>query len=341
MKTGIAFYPFGRFDDRNCYIKNIKKILSEKHRLSAYAHGISAIGAVRRNRYLFLNWFEYYLTLTDKLILLLARAMQREIIWTFHDSLPHENETKKAEKNLYFMCRISTSIILLSRESKTELARLAKNRSDILKKAVYIPHINYCSDYLPGENTPERTADSPFTFLYFGNIRPYKNLELLIRTFRKLDGMNVFLIIAGSPLNVTYAKKIKSLCGDDPQIHLDFRYIPNREVFDYMQRADVVVLPHDKRSGMNSGAMIAAFSCRKPVIISDIAMARDYADKAYVYQYHYHSAKDHGAKLSEAMHNAYSAGRDKNLALGEAAYQDVILYNSKAVIQKGLQALLP
>lgn len=25
MKTGIAFYPYGRFDDRNCYIKNTKK----------------------------------------------------------------------------------------------------------------------------------------------------------------------------------------------------------------------------------------------------------------------------------------------------------------------------
>ncbi|MBD5482518.1 MAG: glycosyltransferase family 4 protein [Lachnospiraceae bacterium] len=341
MKTGIAFYPFGRFDDKNCYIKSTKKILSEKHRLSAYVHGTGAISAVRRNRYLFLNWFEYYLTLTDKLILLLARVMRRKIIWTFHDALPHEDETKKAERNLYFMCRISTSIILLSRESKTELARIAKNRSDVLKKAVYIPHINYCEDYLPGKDTIERTADSPFTFLYFGNIRPYKNLELLIRTFRSFKGTNAFLIIAGSPMNAKYAKKIKSLCGDDPQIHLDFRYIPDKEVYDYMQKADAVVLPHDKRSGMNSGAMIAAFSCRKPVIISDIAMARDYADKAYVYQYHYHSAKDHGAKLSEAMHHAYSAGRDKNLALGEDAYQDVMFYNSKEVIRKRLQELLP
>lgn len=341
MKTGIAFYPYGRFDDKNCYIKNTKKILSANHRLSGYVHGAGALKAVRQNRYLFLNWFEYYLTLTDRLILLLARLMGRKIIWTFHDALPHEDETKKAERNLYFMCRISTSIILLSRASKTELARIAKNRPDILKKTIYIPHINYCDNYLPGKNTVKRSEDSPFTFLYFGNIRPYKNLELLIRTFHSFDGMNAFLIIAGSPMDAKYAKKIKSLCGDHPQICLDFRYIPDSEVFDYMQRADVVVLPHDKRSGMNSGAMIAAFSCRKPVIISDIAMARDYADKAYVYQYHYHSVKDHGAKLSEAMHRAYSAGRDQNLALGEAAYQDVQTDNSRDIVQEKLRRILP
>ena len=341
MKTGIAFYPFGRFDGKNCYIKSTKKILSEKHRLSAYVHGTGAISAVRRNRYLFLNWFEYYLTLTDKLILLLARLMGRKIIWTFHDALPHEDETKKAERNLYFMCRISTSIILLSRASKTELARIAKNRSDVLTKAVYIPHINYCEDYLPGKDTPERTADSPFTFLYFGNIRPYKNLELLIRTFRSFNGMNAYLIIAGSPMNAQYAKKIKRLCGDDPQIHLDFRYVPDKEVFDYMQKADVVVLPHDKRSGMNSGAMIAAFSCRKPVIISDIAMARDYRKKEYVYQYSYQCADEHEAALKETMLRAYEAGREQNRDLGMTAYHEVQLYNSKDIVQEKLQGILP
>lgn len=341
MKTGIAFYPYGRFDDKNCYIKSTKKILSEKYRLSAYVHGIGAVRAVRQNRCLFLNWFEYYLTITDRLILLLARLMGRKIIWTFHDALPHEDETRKAERNLYFICRVSTNIILLSRASRTELARIAQNRQDILKKTVYIPHINYCDDYLPGANPPACSVDSPFTFLYFGNIRPYKNLELLIRTFRSFDGMNARLIIAGSPMDAKYAKKIKSLCGSHPQICLDFRYVPDSEVFDYMQKADVVVLPHDKRSGMNSGAMIAAFSCRKPVIISDIAMARDYAGKAFVYQYHYRSLKDHGDRLSEAMHRAYTAGRDKNLALGEAAYQDVQLNNSRDIVREKLQALLP
>lgn len=341
MKTGIAFYPYGRFDDKNCYIKSTKKILSEKYRLSAYVHGIGAVRAVRQNRCLFLNWFEYYLTITDRLILLLARLMGRKIIWTFHDALPHEDETRKAERNLYFICRVSTNIILLSRASRTELARIAQNRQDILKKTVYIPHINYCDDYLPGANPPACSVDSPFTFLYFGNIRPYKNLELLIRTFRIFDGMNARLIIAGSPMDAKYAKKIKSLCGSHPQICLDFRYVPDSEVFDYMQKADVVVLPHDKRSGMNSGAMIAAFSCRKPVIISDIAMARDYAGKAFVYQYHYRSLTDHGDRLSEAMHRAYTAGRDKNLALGEAAYQDVQLNNSRDIVREKLQALLP
>lgn len=341
QKSTIAFYPYGPEDEKNCYIKNIKTILSERGRLQPFVHGVKTIPVMLKSRCIFLNWFENKLTTADKFTLLLARLLRKKIIWTFHNVLPHGGENATGKKNLYFMCRVSTDIILLSRASRTELSRLADGSAGVLKKAVYIPHINYCNNYLPGTRGAADRPEGTFVFLYFGNIRPYKNLEMLIHTFHDFGDRNAMLVIAGNPMDAQYAKKIRALCAGNEHICLDFQYIPDSKVFDYMQTADVVILPYDKRSSLNSGAMIAAFSCKKPVIVPDIAMARDYQEKEYVYQYHYRCSKEHEAALKDAMLRAYEAGKDKNLALGEAAYQDVMLFNSMAVIQKEFQTLLP
>ncbi len=342
MKKGkhrkrIAFFPY---KSQNAYIVNIQRILEKYAALIPYEHKKSAFSAIWKSSCIFLNWYENELTAMDRFTLLLGRVLQKKIVWTFHNVLPHSGEIKKGRNDLYFMCRVSTDIILLSHASRKELARLVGNRSGILKKAVYIPHINYCNNYLPEKCDVAPLTDDSFVFLYFGNIRPYKNLEMLIRTFHDLKDRNAVLVIAGNPVNVQYAKKIKSLCEGNRRIRLDFQYIPDCKVFDYMQTADVVVLPYDKRSSMNSGAMIAAFSCRKPVIIPDIAMARDYVDKAYVYQYHYRSEKEHETKLKETMIKAYEAGRKQNLSLGADAYREVKLYNSAQIIQQKLLEIL-
>ena len=335
-KQGVAFYPYDQAANQNCYIKNMKDILLEFCSLYPFSHGIETLHSMLHSRFIFLNWFENELTIEDRFILLLARMLHKKIIWTFHNALPHEGESRQDRKSLYFMCRISTDIILLSHASRWELSLLVREKKGILKKAFYIPHVNYCDNYMLSKSNASYSIREPFTFLYFGNIRPYKNLELLIHTFHKLFDKNAVLLIAGNPMDAQYAKKIKSLCKDNEQIRLDFQYIPDSKVFDYMQKADVLVLPYNKRSSMNSGAMIAAFSCRKPVIVPDIAMARDYSDKEYVYQYHYRSAREHGKKLGEAMQRAYQTGRERNNTLGLTAYQDVRRYNSKDIVRERL-----
>lgn len=336
-KKSIAFFPY---KSQNAYITNMEQILEKRAVLVPFEHGKSAFRNIWKSSCIFLNWYENDLTNTDRFALLLAKVIHKRIVWTFHNALPHGAELKKGRNNLYFMCRISTDIILLSHASKTEFAQLVNCNPNIMKKTVYIPHINYCNNYLSVKCDSAPFEDGPFVFLYFGNIRPYKNLEMLIHTFFDLGDINAMLVIAGKPANTQYAKKLESLCNGSKRIHLDFRYIPDNKVFDYMQTADVVVLPYDKRSSLNSGAMIAAFSCKKSVIVPDIAMAKDYADKEYVYQYHYRIAKEHEKKLKETMLKAYKNGRVRNQALGVSAYEDVKQYNSEEIVQKKLLELL-
>lgn len=337
----IAFYPYEKKNSNsmNLYIKNIEKILENKGTLYSYEHGLKSIGSMLKCKYIFLNWYENGVTLVDYCVLILARLLRKKIVWTFHNKIPHDScNLAREKKKIFFISRISTHILILSKHSRKELYRISGEQ--VASKVVYVPHINYCNDYKPTKCSEEvKKIESEFTFLYFGQIRPYKNIEVLIRAFAEMKGKCVKLIIAGKPYDAEYAKKIRDMCINCFHIVLDYRFIPDQKVYDYMQSADVVILPYNKQSSMNSGAMIAAFSCRKPVIVPDIAMARDYSNKEYVYMYHYQNQEQHIKELNRVMEQAYLQGKEKNRKLGEQAYLDVKEKNSSEEVTRCLSVV--
>ena len=68
----------------------------------------------------------------------------------------------------------------------------------------------------------------------------------------------------------------------------------------YMNIADVLVLPYNVESGMNSGVMLMAFSYKTTVIVSDIAMADEYDDNL-IYKYSYDDKASHIENLAKKM----------------------------------------
>ncbi len=338
-KNTIAFYPYVDSGSQS-YIRNMEDILKNcGAKLLPYIHGVKTIPNMFRSKYIFLNWFENDLTILDRSCIVLAGLLGKKVIWTFHNKVPHDSpDYAVAKENISFMARFATHILILSHNSRKELKEVAGG--SVLKKTVYMPHIHYCNVYKPtGKSENDGTLSKEFVFLYFGLVRPYKNIELLIEAFTISPIPNAKLLIAGKPSDVQYAKKIKELCKKSDNIELDLHYIPDQKVYQYMQKADAIVLPYDKKSSMNSGAMIAAFSCKKPVIVPDIAMARDYTDKEYVYRYGYKNVTEHVERLCDAMKQAYSQGKEKNTAFGETAYQDVLEKNSEKMVLKSLEQI--
>lgn len=336
-KKDMAFYPYIEHR-RQSYIWNMMNILRRQGvKLHSYMHGIKNLENLMKCRYIYLNWFEDELTLYDKGCLIAARLMGKKIIWVFHNRVPHDSsDYAKDVKKMFFMSKVATYILLHSNNSRKQLKEIGG--AGAAKKAVYVPHINYCNDYKPSVNEKENDS-SAFVYLYFGKVKPYKNIELLVKAFEMLSDSNAKLIIAGKASDEQYAEKIRELCVNN-NIELDLRHISDKEVYEYMQRADVVVLPYDKKSSMNSGAMIAAFSCKKPVIVPDIAMARDYKGKDYVYMYGYKDEAQHIEELVSAMHFACDIGKEQNKMNGEQAYKDVKVYNDADAVRKALSHVL-
>jgi len=112
-----------------------------------------------------------------------------------------------------------------------------------------------------------------FTILYFGMIREYKGVSLLIKAFNKLpidisNRMN--LIIAGEDwgddrelLHVLNNSRYRD------RIIFKSEFIPDYMVSKYFAAADVVVLPYLRTCG--SGVVNIAIAQGKPIITSELA----------------------------------------------------------------------
>ena len=104
--------------------------------------------------------------------------------------------------------------------------------------------------------------------LFFGLIRTYKGLDILLEAFGKLDE-SYQLIIAGEPYGSfeRYQEIIDSLPNKD-RIRMCLKYIKDSEVKDYFSAADLAVLPY--RSATQSGISSVSYHFDVPMIVTDV-----------------------------------------------------------------------
>lgn len=109
--------------------------------------------------------------------------------------------------------------------------------------------------------------------LFFGLIRDYKGLDLLLQAFDALDG-SFHLVVAGEPYGDF--GKYRELIGANrnaERIHLHTRFIPDVEVPLFFGAADAVVLPY--RSATQSGVTAIAYHFGLPVVATDVGGLRE------------------------------------------------------------------
>lgn len=104
--------------------------------------------------------------------------------------------------------------------------------------------------------------------LFFGLIRDYKGLDLLIESCKGLD-RRYHLVVAGEPYG-DFGKYRHMLEGHPLQgnIHVHDRFIGDDEVPAFFSAADAVVLPY--RSATQSGITAIAYHFGLPVVATDV-----------------------------------------------------------------------
>lgn len=134
-----------------------------------------------------------------------------------------------------------------------------------------VPNKNHYYTPLPLENYGISTVLPPtdvIRFLFFGYIKEYKRLDLLINSFLelKISGIkNIELYIAGSCDNWDY---YKSLITDNTGIKARIGMIPNKDIPDLVSSCHYMVLPY--KDGAQSGVLNLAYQYNIPAIVSDI-----------------------------------------------------------------------
>ncbi|MBM3412769.1 MAG: glycosyltransferase [Bacteroidetes bacterium] len=107
--------------------------------------------------------------------------------------------------------------------------------------------------------------------LFFGFIRPYKGLDLLLAAMQmqQIRSLNIKLLIAGEfyENEVHYRQLIQDYQLQD-QVILRTHFIPDEQVGFYLSAADVVVQPY--KTATQSGVTPLAYYFKKPMIVTNV-----------------------------------------------------------------------
>jgi glycosyltransferase involved in cell wall biosynthesis len=132
-----------------------------------------------------------------------------------------------------------------------------------------IPHGAF--DYLTRqhEETPlpaELAAVDGPVILFFGLVRPYKGVDVLLDAFKSVRGAELWIV--GRPLGVSLDPLRQAASSAPGRVRFVPRFVGDHELPAYFRRADVVALPH--RDAEQSGVLFAALAFGKAIVMSDV-----------------------------------------------------------------------
>jgi D-inositol-3-phosphate glycosyltransferase len=198
-----------------------------------------------------------------------------KIIGLIDNIIPHEKRLGDRPLAQYFASACA-AFVVMSRAVEEEMTHFTK------RPIAYIPHPIY-DTY--GEKSERSEAikilqldDNQRYILFFGFIRQYKGLDLLLEAMEIVkkhfytegsSKLNLKLIVAGEFYEdeTFYRDKIKTLgIENDVIVHADF--IPTDAVRHYFAVADLVVQPY--RTATQSGISQVAYHFEKPMIVTNV-----------------------------------------------------------------------
>lgn len=188
------------------------------------------------------------------------------VISILDNVIPHEKRFFDKPLTGYFL-KGSTGFVTLCHEVARDLNGF---RPDAPCRTLFHPLYSHFGNPLPREEAERKLGirSGCRNILFFGLIRQYKGLDILLEAFNALPE-DFQLIVAGEPYGSfePYRKIIDASPAKD-RIHLFPQYIRDSQVKDYFSAADVTVLPY--RSATQSGISSISYHFEVPMIVTDV-----------------------------------------------------------------------
>lgn len=297
-----------------------------------------------------LNWFENLdesskgATLKSffrKLVALIAiRLGNKKLVWTMHNRISHEKESGKWSNILSsLLIRWADMIVIHSEESR---ALLSERSKVFLSKVVHIPHPDFIGVYGPVLPSAIHQVENPIKLVFIGAIKPYKNIELLIRLAQRFPD-SIEISILGNPNTPEYKNEILKSSEGLSNIHVKLEFIPDEDLPEILSKTDLVILPYNLESSLNSGTVILAFSYQKTVICPRIGTINDFGKaNSAIFSYEYSTAEEHFEKLCDRINLAIELKKTNPLIfeeMGQKMFSLVQEQNEKALAGQKLVEL--
>ncbi|MBI4647314.1 MAG: glycosyltransferase [Bacteroidia bacterium] len=214
-------------------------------------------------------WMPFISPCLGTIIRIIRKNRHTRIIALVHNLIPHEKIPGTRLLTKYFIKKVDAFAAM----SKTVLDDIES--FDKVKPKIYSPHPlydNYGPVFSREEALNRLGLDKNFNYiLFFGIIREYKGLDLLLEGFAdaRLRKYNLKLIIAGE----FYSKPepyFEIIRRNNLHNHLFIKqeFIPDNEVANYFNAADIIVQPY--KNATQSGVAQIGFHFNKPVLVTNV-----------------------------------------------------------------------
>jgi len=227
------------------------------------------IAASRPDLLIVAFWLPFMAPSLGTVCRMVRRNGHTRVIGIMHNLIPHEHRIGDRQFCRYFVRSLDGAVALSG-----SVSRQLDEYGDSLPH-LFSPHPLYDNfgAGIPRDEACARLGLSPDSryLLFFGLIRDYKGLDILLDAFAdsRLRGRGLKLIVAGEFYGdgTKYHSQAESL-GIDGDIVWHTGYVPDGEVRDFFSAADVVVQPY--RSATQSGVTQIAYHFGRPMIVSDV-----------------------------------------------------------------------
>lgn len=208
-----------------------------------------------------LPWWQVYWAPSFSYIARRLRRAGLTVVFLCHNVTEHEAASWKRA--------LTRRVLALGNGHVVQTNLDAEHLRELIPDAKPVLHLHPAYDQFP-EPTGTLKPEHALELLFFGFVRPYKGLDLLIEALALLPSdLDVRLTIAGEfwqGSDETRAR-IEEL-GLAEKIEIVDRYLSEQDVAEYFARAHALVLPY--RSATGSGVVAIAHHYEKPVIVTRV-----------------------------------------------------------------------
>jgi len=214
----------------------------------------------------------YWLPFMSPALSTVARQVRKagiRVIAITDNVVPHEKRPGDEALTRYFINSCDAFIAM----SKTVVDDLKQFTST--KPVIFSPHPVYdiFGDAISKEEARKKLGidAGQKMILFFGFVRPYKGLDLLIKAMGidEVRKLNIHLVVAGEFYGDE--KFYRELVGElkiGDNVHFHSSYIPKEEVKNFFCAADMVVQPY--KSATQSGITQIAYHFERPMIVTNV-----------------------------------------------------------------------
>jgi glycosyltransferase involved in cell wall biosynthesis len=181
------------------------------------------------------------------------RRLGPPAVLTAHDVLPRREKNARAWREALALVE---RVVVQSQRALEQLADLGVER----ERLVRIQHPVF-------ESGVEAQPPEGATIVFFGLIREYKGVDVLLRALPELPDAR--LVVAGDPLDpVEPLQRLAAELGVAERVEWRLGFLPDEEIPQLMHEATLVALPYRKID--SSGVLATALGHGRPAVVTDV-----------------------------------------------------------------------